>query len=66
MAFDATFGGAERGPWCKGCRLPIRRDQKTVEVALRDDRHNQNGVYHEPCGRPIAALAKVANMRWGR
>lgn len=62
MAFDATFGGSERGPWCKGCRLPIRKEQKTTKVHFQSDEHGQNGLYHEPCGKPIAELARVSNM----
>lgn len=62
MAYDATPGGDPRGPWCKGCRQPIEDGQPSTRVHLNDDPHDMSGLYHQPCGKPIAALARILNM----
>lgn len=62
MAFDATPGGDPRGPWCKGCRHPITENQRSMRVRFDNDEHGFSGLYHEPCGRPFASLARVLNI----
>jgi hypothetical protein len=37
-----------------------------MTVHFNDDAHGFNGLYHEPCGRPFASIARVLNLNpWG-
>ena len=59
MAFDAMPGGDPRGPWCKACKEPIMHGQRARRVEYQDDPQDVNGLYHEPCSKPIIALTNV-------
>jgi len=62
VAFDASPGGDPRGPWCKACLHPITESQPSLKVHFNDDEHGFNGLYHEPCGRPYASIARILNL----
>ena len=64
MAYDATFGGREP-PSCKACQLLIEPGQPSLQVAPEYDPQDVSGLYHEPCGKPIAALARVLDLLRG-
>jgi hypothetical protein len=67
MPFDATPGGDPRGPWCKSCKQPIMDGQPRMEIEIRhEETADMSGLYHQVCGKPIAALARILNMSWGR
>lgn len=64
MAYDATFGGREP-PSCKACQLLIEPGQPSLQVDMDSDPHGMSGLYHQPCGKPIAALARVLRLLRG-
>ena len=66
MAYDASaFGPGWEGRWCKACRQPIKYGQQGSHVHIEGE-PDLTGAYHERCGRPYRALAKIANGNfWG-
>ena len=66
MAFDASPGGDPRGPWCKACKHPIAQDEPSMTVHFNEDEHGFSGLYHVPCGKPFASIARILNLNpWG-
>ncbi len=61
MAFDAMPGGDPRGPWCKACKQPIGEGQPSTRIHFNTE-PDMSGLYHRSCGKPFAALARVANL----
>lgn len=38
-----------------------------MRVRFDNDEHGFSGLYHEPCGKPFASLARVLNISpWDR
>lgn len=55
MAYDMEPGGDPRGPWCKGCKAPIRKDQASTHMYFEHDPHGDRGLtgrWHSECARP--------------
>lgn len=55
MAYDAEFGGDPRGPWCKGCKAPISKDQPSTHMHFAQDPDGKlgwSGLWHGECARP--------------
>jgi hypothetical protein len=66
MAFDAEFGGDPRGPWCRGCKAPIGKDQQTTQMHFVEDPDGKlglSGLWHSECARPYwDTITPVLNM----
>lgn len=67
----AAGGDGSEFPWCRSCRKPIGRDEKSVRIDFDTDpdgARNLSGLYHTDCSRPFASLANAINMmsRLGR
>jgi hypothetical protein len=62
----STFDGGSHGsPWCRACKQPIWKNQRSTRVEFQTDPHGANGLtgdYHQECSRPFASLARVVNL----
>jgi hypothetical protein len=68
MAYDSEPGGDPRGPWCKGCKAPILKDQPSTRMRFDHDPDGalgMTGLWHSECARPywdrITPLLKRLN-----
>lgn len=55
MAFDSVPGGDPRGPWCPGCKRPIKAGEPTTRMVFEEDPDGLRGMtgqWHGECARP--------------
>lgn len=70
MAYFETVGGGGGGPhepWCTKCKAPIIAGQRGVSIVFDNDPDGHiglSGMYHEPCSKNAAALARFINTSW--
>lgn len=67
MDFNPKWSGGSNDPSCTSCHGPITSDQRSIRVDFASDPHGHrglSGIYHEECGKPLAALSHAFNMTW--
>ena len=55
MAYDAERGGDPRGPWCPGCKQPVKPGDPATKMHFAGDPDGllgQSGMWHGECARP--------------
>jgi hypothetical protein len=55
MAYDDVPGSDPRGPWCPGCKRPVRKDEPATFMHFKGDPTGalgMSGRWHSECARP--------------